>query len=68
MKYITLCTQFGGTMCGTDGHIIVDGRFGLHRIRQEVQEYRNRFKANFRYKYDTWTHFRINKENKLHVI
>ena len=55
----TLCSSTGETLLGTDGNIYVDGRFSIRHVLEEVWEYRNRFKKNFRWKYDYWTHVQI---------
>lgn len=54
---ITLCDHNGISGVGSDGHIHVDGRFGLQRAGEEVRQYRERFKAHFRWKYDEWSHW-----------
>lgn len=51
-----LCTESGKTLCGSDGIITVDGRMKRSNQLITVRHYRNRFKKNFKWKYDTWTH------------
>ena len=65
---VTLCDKNGYTQPGSDGHINVDGRFGIMRIRFAVQDYRERFKTHFKYKYDSWTHFKIGNSPRLYEI
>lgn len=55
---IELCDKNGNTLCGSDGNFNIDKRFGLFRIRQEVLNYRERFRINFSHKYEHWTHFK----------
>lgn len=59
MKYAILCDSLGETLCGTDGYIPLDGRFGEQRIRTEVLHYRMRFFKNFQHKWEHWTHYMI---------
>lgn len=56
---IQLCNSKGQTLCGSDGAISIDGRLNFTNVREEVSEYKNRFKANFTHKFDYWTHFKI---------
>ena len=56
MKYAILCDKDGNTQCGTDGYLRLDARNNLFTQIQDAINYRNRFKANFRAKYDYWTH------------
>lgn len=63
---IELCDRFGNSKCGSDGNFNIDKRFGISRIRIDVIEYRERFKKNFRHKYDFWTHFKY--RGKLYQI
>lgn len=54
--YAILCTENGKTLCGSDGIVTVDGRNTTANQLETVRHYRNRFKKNFKWKYDTWTH------------
>lgn len=58
---IVLTNKEGQAMCGTDGRFEIDGRFGPFRMAVAINEYRERFKKNFRHKYDYWTHFGVVK-------
>ena len=55
--YAILTDAAGVANCGSDGKIPIDGRFGPARILATVQEYRERFKANFPATYASWTHY-----------
>lgn len=54
--YAFLCNDKGETLCGSDGVLVVDGRLSAKRMKEKASEYRERFKLNFRWKYDHWTH------------
>lgn len=56
---IVLTNELGVPMCGTDGRFEIDGRLGPLRMAVAIDEYRERFRKNFRYKYDYWTHFGV---------
>jgi hypothetical protein len=56
---IVLTNELGAPLCGTDGRFKIDGRFGAFRMAVAIDEYRQSFKKNFRYKYDYWTHFGV---------
>ena len=55
--YAILTDAQGVANCGSDGKISIDGRYGPARVLSMVQEYRERFKANFPAKYAAWTHY-----------
>ena len=65
MRKVTLCNNKGETMCGTDGHLNIDGRYGLIRTLNECYMYRERFKANFPHKYQYWTHVLLNRTGRI---
>lgn len=65
MTKVTLCNDKGETMCGTDGHVSIDGRFGLYRLIGACWDYRASFKKNFPHKYQYWTHVKIEKTGNI---
>jgi hypothetical protein len=68
-KKVTLCNSEGERLCGSDGHIPVDGRFSLFRVRADVVEYRERYRKHFAWKAEYWTHFYFdNQPGKLYSI
>ena len=62
---VTLCNDKGESLCGTDGHLQIDGRFGLYRLIQACWDYRTRFQKNFKGKYDYWTHVKIERTGNI---
>ena len=56
MKYAILCNANGISSTGTDGHIMIDGRKNQFNQVLEAMEYKERFKKNFKHKYEYWTH------------
>ena len=68
-KKVTLCNSEGERLCGSDGHIQIDGRFNLLSTRFDVRNYRERFRKHFAWKAEYWTHFYFdNQPGKLHSI
>lgn len=63
---IELCDKFGKALLASDGRFSVDGRFSLERIINECKKYKERFKKHFSWKYDYWTHVRIN--GSMHLL
>lgn len=59
MHHITLCNKHGVALCGSDGHLCLDGRFGHRRVVEEVNKYKEGFRKNFPNKYTYWTHFYV---------
>lgn len=50
------CDKDGISQIGTDSYLRVDGRLTSDNQVREAREYRERFKKNFRPKYDGMTH------------
>ncbi len=68
-KKVTLCNFEGNSVLGSDGHIPVDGRFNLIRVRADVVEYRERYRKHFAWKAGFWTHFYFDSQpGKLYSI
>ena len=55
-RYAFLCDSTGKTLCGSDGVLRLDGRFGRDRALAAIRDYRAKFKMHFRAKHDFWTH------------
>ena len=62
MKWANLCNENGVTQCGSDGHVGLDGRWGMARIHNEVRQYRRRFEKNLSHKAENWTHFMVSQK------
>lgn len=54
--YAFLCNGDRKVLLGTDGVFKIDGRMCTYNKIEVVREYRERFKKNFKHKYDHWTH------------
>ena len=59
--YAFLCNSTGKTLCGSDGVIRIDGRFGRIKAMQAIRDYKARFKTHFRPRHDFWTHVFLSK-------
>ena len=64
---IILCDKNGVSNCGADGKLIIDGRFGLHRINQTIVDYIARYKKNFPHYVAQWSHYMIVKSFRDNV-
>lgn len=66
---VTLCNSEGERLCGSDGHIQVDGRFNLFSTKTRVRHYRERFRKYLTWQAEYWTHFYFdNQPNRLYSI
>lgn len=54
--YAVLCDSTGKHQLGSDSVINVDGRFSRENQIESVRKYKERFKKNFLWKYELWTH------------
>lgn len=68
-KKVTLCNSEGERLCGSNGHIHVDGRFNLISTRFRVSHYRERFRKHLTWQAEYWTHFYFDSQpGKLYSI
>ena len=68
-RKVTLCDSKGVSQCGSEGHLHVDGRFGMSRTVAQVREYRERFRKHFPEKLESWTHFFFdNQPTRLYPV
>lgn len=67
MKKITLCNEDGKSLLGSDGHLFVSKN--LKKAKQDASIYRQRYKLNFAWKFQHWTHFFFdNNPSQLFLI
>jgi hypothetical protein len=59
MKRVILTDDKGNTLCGSDGALCIDGRYGVARMRGVIKDYVNRFKTHFPEKAQHWSHYGI---------